>query len=386
MFTDHFYPELGGIQDSVMSTASDLGRRGHTVEIFAPRHPPADFARSGHPIGEPDLGPNVTVHRRVSVPVRSSTQQSRAVIPCPLSTMMHSGARRPDVIHSHSFFGLGLEALFASRMLSVPVVGTNHTNVMAFGPYIPVSVERAAAWVAWYYNHCEAVTAPSRAVFAELGLARMRHQPVVVSNPIDTECFRPRDIRAEDFGLRAPVITYAGRLGAEKNIESILHALALLPDGPTLALAGHGAQEHALRRLAAELGISDRVAFLGTLDKQRLACLFSASALFVMMSTSETQSMASLQAMACGVPVIAPDQGPLAEFVTTGNGRLVSPHDPAALARAIADLLADPDRRAMLGEAAHRLAQHHSIAAVTDSWESLYRSLLPQNDIAWSAT
>jgi len=390
VFTDHFFPELGGIQDSVMLTTRSLARRGHEIALFAPCHPAADFARSGHPVGEPDLGPGVTIHRRLSLPFASSTQQSRAAVPLPSSLMALSG-RRPDVIHSHSFFGLGIEALVASRMLGVPVIGTNHTHVPGFAPYIPVPVERAIDWVVWYYNRCEAITAPSRTVFEGLGLARMKHRPHIVSNPIDLSVFQPGtpDVRAATrckYGLDGPVILYAGRLGPEKNIETVLHALALLPAAPQLALAGHGAHEPVLRRLAVELGVADRVVFLGTLLPAELARVFGAADLFAMMSTSETQSMASLQAMACGLPVLAPDRGAIAEFVSPSTGRLVPPDDAAALAAAIADLLADPAGRVRMGEAAHRLAQRHSVEAVSDAWENLYQSLLPAGSAAWSPT
>lgn len=390
VFTDHFFPELGGIQDSVMLTTRSLARRGHEIELFAPRHPAADFARSGHQVGEPDLGSGVTIHRRLSLPFASSTQQSRAAVPLPSSLLALSG-RRPDVIHSHSFFGLGIEALVAGRMLGVPVIGTNHTNVPGFAPYIPVPVERAMDWVVWYYNRCEAITAPSRSVFEGLGLARMKQRPHIVSNPIDLSVFQPGqpDIRAATrrrYGLSGPVILYAGRLGPEKNIETVLRAQALLPTPPQLALAGHGAHEPVLRRLAAELGVADRVVFLGTLLPAELALVFGAADLFAMMSTSETQSMASLQAMACGLPVLAPDRGALAEFVSPSTGRLVAPDDAAALATAISGLLGDPAGRVRMGEAAHRLAQRHSVEAVSDAWENLYQSLLPSGSAAWSPT
>ena len=114
--------------------------------------------------------------------------------------------------------------------------------------------------------------------------------------------------------------------------------------------------------------------------------LFAASELFVMMSTSETQSMASLQAMACGLPVIATDHGALTEFVSPITGRLTRPDDVAALATSMADLLGDPDGRARLGWAATRLAERHSVEAVTDIWEHLYQTLLPTGGVAWSAT
>lgn len=389
MFTDHFYPELGGIQDSVMLTAASLGARGHTVEVFAPQHPPEDFDRGHVPCCEPDLGKNVAIHRRTSVKYASSTQQSRAALPLPTSLLALSGRRRPDIIHTHSFFGLGVEALVAGRMLGVPVVGTNHTNVRAFGPYMPIPLEAAVAWVVWYYNRCEAITAPSHAVFDDLGRARMRLRPEIVSNPIDTAVFCPqgaRDGLKQRFGLGPRVIAYAGRLAPEKNIDILIRALALLSPETQLALAGHGAHEAELRRLAAELGVADRVIFAGTLAKDQLAALFAACELFALMSVSETQSMVSLQAMACGLPVVAADEGALTEFVSPANGRLVNAHDEAGLAAVLGPLLDDADTRARLGHFAQSFAQRHSVEAVTGVWEGLYQRLLPHRDVAWSAT
>lgn len=394
MYTDHFYPEIGGIQDSVALTARSLGARGHQIEIFAPRHPAADFARVGRTTEAPDLGRNVRVHRRLSLPFSSSTQQSRAVIPLLTSLFARFGRRRPDVIHSHSFFGLGLEALAIGHLLGVPVVGTNHTNVRGFGPYIPVPVDRAADWVAWYYNRCAAITAPSRSVFEELGAERMRHVPHILSNPIDTDVFHPpgaasRAAIRRSFGLAgaslvSPLIVYAGRLGPEKNIDTILHALAALGSEAMLAIAGHGAYEPQLRALAACLGVAERVVFLGTLSPSRLAELFGAADIFAMMSTTETQSMASLQAMACGLPVIAPVDGAVAEYVGIGAGRLIDPMDASVLAATMADLLADTDLRRRLGLAGRDVAQRHSVQSVTTAWEALYQGLLPKSRFAWS--
>ncbi len=391
MFTDHFFPELGGIQDSVMLTARSLERRGHLVEIFAPHHPAADFARSGHPHAEPDLGSGVTIHRRISVPFASSTQQSRAAIPMPSALWALAGRGKPDVIHSHSFFGLGVEALVAGRLLGVPVVGTNHTNVPAFGPYLPVPLESAIDWVVGYYNRCEAITAPSRSVFDGLGRARMRLTPEIVSNPIDTDTFHPsacgdRETLKASFGLGQQVVAYAGRLGAEKNIDILLHALALLAPGTQLAIAGHGNHEPALRKLAAELGIAERVIFLGTLSQPRLAELFGAVELFAIMSTTETQSMVSLQAMASGLPVIAANFGALTEFIRPDCGRLTPPTDAAAIACAMRHLLGDDVARNRMGLAARATAQRFSTESVADSWEALYQRVQPKRDVAWSST
>jgi 1,2-diacylglycerol 3-alpha-glucosyltransferase len=384
MFTDYFFPELGGIQDSVATIGRSLGQRGHRVEIYAPRYSRRDYRQIGSAVGERDLGANVRVRRRRSLPFPSSTRQSRAALLSPVSWVRLGLASKPDVIHVHSFFGIGLEALFNAACLGVPVIGTNHTTIAGFAPFIPVKPELAAAYVMWFYNRCSYVTAPSRSVFDELGPARLRRPHRVVSNPIDTSLFAPADdgeraaLRAE-LGLTRPTVTYAGRLGPEKNIEVLLRAVALLVDGdaaPDLALAGHGSHEAALRGLAGELGIAHRVRFLGTLAQARLARLLRASDAFAIMSTSETQSMVLLQAMASGIPVIAADSRALPEFVTPSNGVLADPHDPASLAHALAALLAAPDRRRAMGEAGRRSAEAYCVDAVTDAWEAVYRSVL----------
>lgn len=383
MFTDYFFPELGGIQDSIATVSRALGRRGHLVDIYAPRYGRRDYGRIGSAVGERDLGGNVRVRRRASLPFPSSTRQSRAALPSPFGWTALATRARPDVIHAHSFFGVGLEALAAGGWLSIPVIGTNHTTVTGFAPYIPFGAQRANAYVAWFYNRCDHITAPSRSVFEEMGACRLARPRTTVSNPIDTTLFRPprddeRDTLRERFALSGQTITYAGRLGPEKNIEPLLRAVAALRDRGVFAdlvIAGHGSHEAALRALAASLRITPQVRFLGTLAQDALADLLRASDIFCIMSTSETQSMVMLQAMASGVPVVAADTRALPEYVDADNGVLVDPRDFAGLAQAFADLLAAPDRRRRLGMAGRQRAERYNVEAVTDQWEALYQSV-----------
>jgi glycosyltransferase involved in cell wall biosynthesis len=384
MFTDYFFPELGGIQDSIATISRALGRRGHWVDIYAPRYARSDYQRVGCAVHERDLGINVRVHRRAALPFPSSTQQSRVTLPSPLGWAMLAGRARPDVIHVHSFFRIGLEALLNGTCLGIPVIGTNHTTVAGFAAHMPVSVKRATQFVMWFYNRCDYVTAPSISVFADLGAKRLCPPHRVISNPIDIDTFKPaipheRDSLRATFGLSRPTITYAGRLGPEKNVETLLRAIAVLRDFGVevqLAIAGHGSQEQRLRRTSAELGIGRMVRFYGTLAQDDLARLLRASDIFALMSTSETQSMVTLQAMASGLAVVAANSRALPEFVDPTNGVLVDPHDPALLARELADLLASPQRRESLGARGRRSAEKFGVEVVADEWEALYRSAL----------
>ena len=387
MFTDSFFPELGGIQDSILASARELGRRGEQVLILAPQAAKGDFARAGVAVAEPDLGLNVTVRRLFALPVPSSTRQSRLVLP----TLVPAGGRwralaafRPEVVHTQTFLGAGLEASAAARRLEVPLVGSNHWAVSGFSLYAPVA--RAAAGrlaagaVAAYYNRCAWTSAPSAAALAEMRAHGFTGAGAVLSNPIDTARFHPtpeaerRRLRAA-LGLSDATIVHAGRLAREKHVDVLIRALpalaATVPDA-MLALAGHGSARPALEALAGELGVAGRVRFLGTLDHAALARLYQASAVVAIASTSESQGMALLQAMASGLPAVGARHGPLVEYIPPECGLLAEPGEPAAFTAALARLLSDAVMRARMGEQAARWAARFAIPAVTDMWQDVY--------------
>jgi 1,2-diacylglycerol 3-alpha-glucosyltransferase len=117
MFTDFFFPELGGIRDSIAALGRSLGLRGHEICIYALRYGNRDYLRIDMPAHGP-LGDNVRMHHCLSVPFPSSTRQSRIALPS-----LAGLGRRPDLIHVHSFFAVGLEGV----LRGMPVTGTNHT-------------------------------------------------------------------------------------------------------------------------------------------------------------------------------------------------------------------------------------------------------------------
>lgn len=383
LFTDSFYPELGGIQDSIMTTARELGARGHDLIIFAPAAADEDFARARQPVAEAALGERVRVHRLFSVPLPGSTGQSRLVLPT-LQRWRALARFAPDVIHSHTFLGTGLEAVAAARRLGLPLVGTNHWAVGAFSLYAPMAREVVArgCWrtVVRYYNRCDWVSAPSQDTLAEMTRHGFTRPAAVISNPIDTALFRPPrpDERAAlkaRLGLSAATVLYAGRLAREKRIDVLLRSLpALLRAAPEaeLVLAGHGTARAALEAQARALGVAGRVRFVGTLDHAALAELCRGADVFAIASTSESQSMVLLQAMSAGLPAVAARHGPLMERVTPEVGLLATPEQPEAFAAALARLLGAPALRAAMGMKAVAASARFGVGAVVDAWEVVY--------------
>jgi glycogen synthase len=169
-------------------------------------------------------------------------------------------------------------------------------------------------------------------------------------------------------GLPRPRVAYLGRLAPQKDVGTLLQAFARLPAGPTLLLAGDGPDRPALQRRTQRLG--SRVRFTGFLPHAAVPAVLAHADLLVLPSLYEDLSSALIEAMAAGLPVVATRVGGTADLVHHGvNGLLVAPRDPAALAAAISQILADPAAAARMSAAARRTAAAYA-------WPGLARQVL----------
>lgn len=186
-----------------------------------------------------------------------------------------------------------------------------------------------------------------------------------------------RQVARRELGLEPgdQAVISVGRLSQEKDYATLLRAMASL-EGPRLFLVGHGPARGELENLASELGLGERVVFLG--ERGDVPRLLAACDLFALSSLTEGISMALLEAMAGGLPVAATAVGGTPELVIPGQtGLLTPPGDPAALAQAMGELLSDPERAQALGAAgAERVARHFSLEAMAGAYAGLYRQAL----------
>ncbi len=174
---------------------------------------------------------------------------------------------------------------------------------------------------------------------------------------------------------------FVGRLDDEKRIGELIRALPLVHRHRDLqlALVGTGQQRADLRRLAEELGVADRVRFLGFVPDADLSSAYAAADLFAIASVAELQSIATLEAMSAGLPVVAADALALPHLVREGeNGSLFPPGDIEALARCLEGVLASEQRRAAMGEASRRIAQTHDQQRSLRRFEEIYRAIRPR--------
>jgi 1,2-diacylglycerol 3-alpha-glucosyltransferase len=396
VFTDNFYPELSGISDSALALARQLAARGHRLAIYAPRYARRHFRRLGLPAAEIDLGESIAVVRLASLPYPTGTRQGRAVLPTGVPP--HLRRFRPDLVHVHLPFGAGLAGLRSARALGVPLVGTNHTPLAEFLRYSPIrgpwSGRLAARYAAWFYGHCDFVSSPSRAILEEMERFALRAPHRVISNPIRTDIFRPlaaRERLRAQFDFSGFTLLYAGRLAPEKQLDLAIRAVASLASttpAVSLALLGRGSAEDDLRALCRSLGVEGRVRFLGFVPaRSTVAEIYNAADAFVIPSTAETQCMAAMQAMACGLPVVGVRAWGLAEYINAANGILVDPGDVSALARALAHLATHPQVCRDLGEGGRAFVRAFSAPVIAAEWDDEYREVLRRSrcrrDLPW---
>lgn len=169
-------------------------------------------------------------------------------------------------------------------------------------------------------------------------------------------------------------VLYAGRLAPEKGVDTLIAAAAHLPIDVTVTIAGDGPSREDLEKQAAELGVTDRVRFLGRVPGEEVQRLMRASAVVAVPSRwHENQPMTILEAFGCGRPVVATNLGGLPELVGEETGRLVPPDAPAALAAALLGFVSDPAAAHTRGQAARQSAEHsHSMSVHLAGLDAIY--------------
>lgn len=370
---DSYWPNVDGVAVSLDRLAWALAARGHAVAVLAPR------------VAGVVERPGPVAVQRVPA-LRWPGSAAHLALP---RVRAHLAAWRPDVVVTALPFSLGLAALRAARAAAVPVVGVTSTMPAWLSARLPLAAAwraalDAALWrlLAAFYDRCTAVVAVSTTALALLRRHGLRRPARVISNGValDRFCPRPRDAAlAARLGLPAkPTVLYAGRLDAEKRLDTLLAGFALLRErcDAHLLLVGEGGARAALERAAQARGLAAHVTFAGFLPAADYPRVFALANVFAITSPAELQSIVALEAAASGLPLVAVAAGALPELVEPGgNGELVPPDDPLALADALAAVLAEPARAVALGRRSRALAEAHDLRRTFDRYEALLAAL-----------
>lgn len=349
--------------------------------------PPWPLSRHPHYAGLREVGATsrlgaLTVHhpRFTLIPrigARSNPARiARAVLP--LARRLH--AERPfDLVDAQFFFPDGPAAARIATALGLPLTvkargaDIHHWGTQPrSGPQVLAAARQAAGMLA--------VSEALKGDMAALGMPGDR--VTVHYTGLDHARFRPMArsaARAEvaDLGIPVdgPLLAATGALIARKGQRLVIEAMARIGrDDLRLALAGKGADEADLRGLAQALGLADRVHFLGQVGHDRLPALLAAADAMVLPSASEGLANAWIEALACGTPLVVPPIGGAHEVVRDGSAGRIAERDPAAIAAALADLLADPPAQAAVAANAARFTWEANAAALVEFWRGVAAS------------
>ncbi len=373
MLTALFPPSVGGIQSHTLRLGQKLVERGVEVHVVTRCGP-------GLPVFERMVG--VRVHR-VGVSAATGAAGSLAFMAEALRAVVRL-RRHFDVLHAHQLLSPSTVGLAAAALTGLPLIVNPH----ACGDIGDVRVLSATRLgrlrLAAVMRGADAFVAVSGAIRDELLAAGAPPQAVwSIVNGVDTDRFAPVTPR-ERLVLRRslrlgeePLVVYTGRLAREKGVDVLVAAWPLLlarVPGARLCLLGDGPEEARLREQASALGVEASVAFLGGVPD--VAPRLRAADAAVLPSRTEGMPVALIEAMSCGLPVVATAVGGSAEVLRDGTtGRLVPPDSPAALAEALAEALLEPAASARGRAARADVLARFAMDLVADRFLALYRTL-----------
>ncbi len=373
--------DAGGQNVHVADLARALGRLGAEVVVHTRRDDPAlartvDFAPNVV-VDHIDAGPAAPVPKDRLLPYMAAFSRQ-------LADAWHD--RRPDIVHSH-FWMSGLAALHAVQPLGIPlahtyhalgVVKRRHQGAHDTSPSARVEVERM---LALGVDRVVATTADE--AFELVALGAELDRITVVPCGVDLERFcpgGPADERRHPGRRRVVVVS---RLVERKGIGNVIAAVAQLPDvelviagGPPAAMLDDDEEARRFQSLADSLGIADRVELRGAVPREAVPTLLRSADVVACCPWYEPFGLVAVEAMACGVPVVASAVGGLAETVTDGvTGVLVPPRSPARIADALQRVLADDGIRLAMGAAGRRRARRFGWQRIAEQTLDVARSL-----------
>jgi glycosyltransferase involved in cell wall biosynthesis len=341
-------PDVGGPASHAPDVARFLQERGHEVEVVTT----ADAPPSARPY-----------------PVRAVARRHRpGVRHIRGAALVRRRARDADVVYTTGMFGrsafgsLAARTPYVVKLTADPAFERSRRRGLVAGDVdefqnsggggTTVALLRFARDVE--LRHAAHVFTPSaylRELAVGWGVAPARVSVLPNPSPILGELGERGELRRR-FGLNGSTLAFAGRLTAQKSLERALQAVAGA-DGVQLVIAGEGPERESLETQSRELGIAERVAFLGALPRERIVELFHAADATILSSSWENFPHTVVEALAVGTPVLAMEVGGVSEVLHDGvNGLVVAAGDTGALTEAVRRYFADDELRARLRAAA----------------------------------
>lgn len=384
IFTDTFLPKFDGIVTSIINTTLELTRRGHKVKIFAPRirKNQREIIQEHNPLLDVELIPGV---KAMFYPGFRITFPATPWIVPALRRM------NTDIIHFHTPFTLGMEAIIGSACLKTPLISTFHTYFtepeylkIVHLHKVPGLSKFGWAYSNFFHNLCDVTISPSQFTADELKRKWLKCPVRIVSNGIQLQ--KPKNITPQEkeaikkkYNLKNHVMLFVGRISVEKSVDVLIraaHQVFQNREDTSLLIIGDGPALEDVKAAANRLGVSDNVVFTGAIPHKELieSGVFEISRFFVTASTSENQPMTIIESCMFGLPLIGVDAKGIPEMISH-NGFLAKPGDDKEIAGFMMKLLEDNELRNKMSKAAILQGSQYDIKKTTDKMEEIYKTV-----------
>jgi len=371
-FTDTFYPTTNGIVTSIISFSRELADRGHEVCIIVPDNPGVwDFEYHG-----------IEILPMKGFPAFFYPDFKITFIFTP-SLIQKIRKFKPDIIHYHTQFILGWQAIVLGKILKIPRIGTFHTYIADEWYLKVIGLENFHIFgeLGWKYNnffyeHCEHVISPSVNAREELIDHGIPAEKIsLLPNPLPIE--KKTALIHMDIATNTSNIIFSiGRLSKEKSFDVCIETIYLvskkIPD-VCFVIVGDGPERENLEELSRKLGIENNVRFLGKIPHEELmnSDIFARSKCFLTASTTETQGITIIEAMSFGLPIVWVDEKWVGEMIED-NGYKAKAGSAEELAGYCITLLEDAELWKKFSEKSFQIVKKYDVRKLTDNLEAIY--------------
>lgn len=375
MMADTYKPYISGVTNYIALSKQAMEAAGHEVYVFT-------FGDLDHQDDEP------RVIRSPGLPLADTGF---------FLSLRHKTANKKliqtmDVVHVHHPFLSGRLAINYCRPAHIPIVYTNHTRFDLYAqarlPLMPEEVSNGLlqAYMPDFCSEMDLVISPSRGMEKILRQYGVEGPIEVVPNGVDlTRFHNARPLPRSEFGFSNDdlLLVYAGRIAPEKNLDFLFQAFAGITDlipNVHLLIAGGGQKDHmeAITPIPGELGIADRVRFVGMIPYDKLPSYLAMCDVFVTASVTEVHPLSVIEAMGAGLPILGIDSPGVGDSVVDGESGLLAKEDIASFTAKLTYLCLNRDLHKKFGAAARIASEQYSIERTTKIMLEHY-SRLTQN-------
>jgi len=381
LFTDMYYPRISGVVTSAQILERQLTNLGHRVYIFTTTDPQAPTFES-------------RVFRLPSVPLFFLKDTHRMAYFYPPQVILNARKLKLDVVHTYTEFSLGLFGKLLSKMYGIPMVHTYHTMYEDYVHYIAngrlISRKSAQRYSRVFCNRADIVIAPTEKTTTYLQDIGVNKPVRTIPTGLDFSIFNPARFSAREiykirvelgFKTEDRVVCTIGRVAKEKSLDVLIammpKLLTLVPNAKLL-IVGDGPVRGELETQARQLGVSQAVIFAGLKPRADIPKYYLVGDVFATASTSETQGLTYIEAMAARIPVVIKKDPAFLALVRHEETGFIFEQDNEA-ADTVAYALNHPDIASRVALRAYAAAQPLSAEVFGLELEAVYHEVMSGN-------